>query len=197
MTDILQRIKERVQIDPKTGCWLWTGTKKPNGYGDISIGGKSRLLHRVMWEETYGPIPGGLCVCHTCDVKHCCSPSHLFLGTYKDNMQDAATKGRMASGDRQVFRAHPEKKLWGDKNGARLRPDRLARGSSNGSCLHPEKLARGEGHGNAVLTEQQVREIRDAYAAGGVFYWQLAAKYGTGYTTILKVVQRQTWRHIA
>jgi hypothetical protein len=33
-------------------------------------------------------------VLHSCDVRHCVRPDHLFLGTNADNMADRDTKGR-------------------------------------------------------------------------------------------------------
>lgn len=54
--------------------------------------------HRVAWESANGPIPACLMVCHRCDNPACCNPSHLFLGTNRDNVDDMVAKGRAPGG---------------------------------------------------------------------------------------------------
>jgi hypothetical protein len=80
--------RARLHVD-EHGCWLWTGHVQDNGYGGITFNRKPTRTHRVSWILHNGPIPDGLCVLHKCDVRHCCNPDHLYLGTYADNNKDA------------------------------------------------------------------------------------------------------------
>lgn len=77
-------------------CWLWTAAVNTRGYGQIGVYGTGKVVmsHRASWELTFGQIPTGLFVCHRCDVRSCCNPRHLFLGTAKDNYDDMVKKGR-------------------------------------------------------------------------------------------------------
>lgn len=80
-------------------CWLWTGATSLNGYGVTSYKKQCLRAHRMMYELTKGPIPDGMYVCHSCDVRLCCNPDHLFLGSHFDNMVDMFEKGRAPRGD--------------------------------------------------------------------------------------------------
>ncbi len=80
-------------------CWLWTGTISSTGYGDFHWPGGTKA-HRFAYSLTFGPIPDGLLVCHSCDVTLCVNPAHLFLGTHKDNSRDMTAKGRGPRGER-------------------------------------------------------------------------------------------------
>ena len=87
------------KVDRTSECWVWTGSRTC-GYGHIRVGSRSdgtRTLLRathVAWELTNGAIPEGLWLLHRCDNPPCVRPTHLFLGTPKDNTDDMAAKGR-------------------------------------------------------------------------------------------------------
>lgn len=87
---------ERVQRGDPDACWSWPKCR-PWVYGSYGRAGVVRQspAHRIAYALTYGPIPAGLCVLHTCDHPPCVNPRHLRLGTHRDNMGDAAAKNRL------------------------------------------------------------------------------------------------------
>jgi hypothetical protein len=91
---LLERLLEKIIVDEVTNCWNFTGGKNNIGYGMIRDEKKMRTAHRVSYEEHNSKIPQGMLVLHSCDNTLCCNPSHLRLGTHKDNTHDMISKGR-------------------------------------------------------------------------------------------------------
>lgn len=95
MDQLLERIASKAVPEPMSGCYIWTAAIDKNGYGRVFVDGQNRRAHTVIYELSFGPVPHGHCVCHHCDTPSCVNPEHLFIGTHKDNMNDAAMKGRI------------------------------------------------------------------------------------------------------
>lgn len=82
------------------GCWLWQGALS-DGYGTIHSGPhQQKKAHRVSWELHRGPIPKGLFVRHSCDIKRCVNPDHLLLGDHWDNMRDVVERKLQPHGEK-------------------------------------------------------------------------------------------------
>jgi hypothetical protein len=86
----------RVAPPDHNGCRLWTGGLATGGYGVIGIEtGRTDRVHRVAWELSNNKkLESKECVCHACDVKLCCEPSHLWIGSLADNNADKMAKDR-------------------------------------------------------------------------------------------------------
>ena len=82
------------KVDKSGECWNWTGSRKPQGYGQFNISGVPRYAHRVSYELAFGRIPAGALIRHKCDNPLCVRPSHLEPGDQKQNMHDMISRGR-------------------------------------------------------------------------------------------------------
>ncbi|HET6328685.1 MAG TPA: HNH endonuclease signature motif containing protein [Planctomycetaceae bacterium] len=87
---------------PNGDCWVWTAGLHTCGYGAFSMAGSYCRAHRVAFRLCIGNPSPGLFVMHTCDVRRCCNPAHLRLGTAADNVRDAYAKGRIRRTARTV-----------------------------------------------------------------------------------------------
>ncbi len=149
---LAERFWAKVEKKGPDECWKWTGSTHKFGYGIIGAGGRgggTLYAHRVSWEIHNGPIPDGMCVCHSCDNPPCTNPHHFFLGTRPDNTADMMAKGR-----------HRLRILNGEKHGMAkvterdVREIRRLRGSVGQS-----HLARRYGVGVSTISMIQLRRI--------------------------------------
>lgn len=87
------KLLRRLKVMPD-GCWLYQGPLYWNGYGGMSFMGKNWRVHRLAFHLWNGDIPKGHDICHTCDVRHCCNPAHLWSGPRQLNNRDTTDKLR-------------------------------------------------------------------------------------------------------
>lgn len=153
-------------------CWNWTSERNntERGYGRIFIRGRLYYAHRVSYALHHEyDISIALLVCHSCDNPRCVNPSHLFLGTQQDNIDDMISKGRQNTG--------------------------VSYGDNNGSRKHPESLKRGEDHALAKLTEADIRLIR-RLSNNGNSGCSIARRLGVHKKTVYKVIKGVAWKHV-
>ena len=78
----------------KEYCIEWTGAVNSGGYPVSWKDGKTVYAHRLIAEAKEGEV-----VMHTCDNPRCINPTHLQIGTHKENSEDMVRKGRSAKGE--------------------------------------------------------------------------------------------------
>jgi len=150
-------------------CWLWTAGKWGRGYGAFTFRNGQIKSHRFSYLTEVGPIPTEKpFVLHSCDVRLCCNPSHLFLGTYADNAADMCSKGRQSvmCGANHYYNTHPEK-------------------IRKGTMLTQSKLT------EAIVTQVLSTDfsVRGSKAA-------LAEALGVSPGTISMILSGKTWKHV-
>jgi hypothetical protein len=88
-------------VEQTETCWLWTGSLRVNGYGQIQVDGRNVLAHRFSYELLVGPIPDGLTIDHLCCNRACVNPSHMEPVTNVENvMRGESQAARNARSDR-------------------------------------------------------------------------------------------------
>lgn len=99
-------------LGPDGNCWEWVGYRDRAGYGLIRHLNRNLRAHRASYILFYGEFDQSLYVCHKCDNPSCVRPSHLFLGTPKDNTRDMISKNRQY---KMFGESHPQAKINSNK----------------------------------------------------------------------------------
>jgi len=181
------------RVDKSGTCWLWLGGKDKDGYGKFRVTlprfgiptgwptpQRHLRAHHFSWELKHGATSFDKVIMHSCDTPACVNPEHLRVGTQTENHADMVAKGRIARGDRNGTRAHPESRPRGDNHPSRR---------------HPERLRRGENHPRGTLTAAMVEAIRSQYATGQTTQREIAQSLGVHKSVVGSVLRGKTWRH--
>ena len=91
--DVACRLVRRAPVDPKTGCWGWSGATLPNGYGTDTFRRRTRYVHRLSFFAFWGD-PGRGVVDHLCRNRRCVNPDHLELVTRGENVRRGVATNR-------------------------------------------------------------------------------------------------------
>jgi HNH endonuclease/NUMOD4 motif-containing protein len=149
---------------------LYQGHRKPTHF----------VVHRLVM-ASFATLPPKMLVNHRDTNRLNNRYDNLELSTPKHNAAHARAAGRMTTGDDHWTRKYPERVLRGDLNPARRRP---------------ETRPRGESHGRALLSIEDVQNIRREYQHGVVGYKRLGDKYGVSFATIRLIINGTNWRSL-
>lgn len=186
------------------GCIHFMGYRDRYGYGKFAVNGQPERAHRFSLILSGVELrPGQLCL-HRCDVPSCVNPSHLFVGTHKDNTRDMMLKGRARFGSNAgviIDRFTVEQVIeCYERHGS------LRRAAEELGCSKPglhkflttngyeftNRALRGCEIGTAVVDEVLVKKIRERYAQG-VSQRIVGKEFGVTQGLVSRVVRRVTW----
>lgn len=111
-SEIKERLLSRSLRDPETGCLRWTGARNHKGYGQLSVGGRSRPVHRLAYDAliALGWSKGGGPVKPTRETL----VRALYLSHISDNWGETASEiGARCDAVADALRA--DKSLWADE----------------------------------------------------------------------------------
>jgi len=218
----LMKLYDRKVLKNPAGCWSWIDIK--SGYGTIKCNNKIISGHVASWLINYGEIPEGMWVLHSCDNRSCSNPTHLFLGSPKDNSRDMISKKRNNpvrgskhySAKLNELQVSEIKKLLelGYSQYLISRHYTVSRSSIEDikfkrtwvavpSALNvpsigktkKEYFQRGEDNSSCKLDILKVREIRELISAG----WsqpRIAQKYGVSRGAIQGIKDGRNWKDV-
>lgn len=104
----LERIRNKIRIDQKTGCWEWQGHRSPDGYGQVKYHGAVHSVHRLTYRLLVGPIPDGMQLDHfACDNRACGNPEHVRPTTVRENVLRSGSIQSLNAAKTHCVNGHP------------------------------------------------------------------------------------------
>lgn len=200
-------------VDPAYSRKLACGKYGHYHHYKLSRGGKKKLeqAHRLIWSAFNGPIPPGMVIRHLDDNPSNNALSNLAVGTHRDNSADAERNNVLCSGER-----HGMHKLTADAvremrtlafNGASQKELSQRFGvhqaqvsgilcgqkwKTAGGPILPLRDRHGEGSALAVLTAEQVAEIRNTPRTEATDR-ALGERYGVSRSTVTGIRSGKSW----
>jgi hypothetical protein len=173
------------KVNTAETCWLWTGARNQDGYGNLTRDNRSERAHRYAWMLVTGEtLTSRDTICHTCDVPNCVRVDDE--GTYQVGRNVYPRRGHLYKATQPANIADRDGKERGQ----------WAKGKRHGTHTMPERLARGERSGNAKLTDAEVCEILSL--ANGKFGNKaaLARRFKVSIPLITWILEGKGWTHI-
>lgn len=100
---VSERMMKYTSVGGEGECWVWNGYRDRQGYGMLKVFVNGAFSHRkasqISYIMSFGAIPTGKLVCHTCDNKSCVNPAHLYAGSASDNIRDRMVRQGMNRGE--------------------------------------------------------------------------------------------------
>jgi hypothetical protein len=110
-----QLVKTLLELKPKAtnnnGCWIWTDSHFPSGYGKLVVDGRSHVVSRLAayLYHDFDLEDKTSIVCHRpiiCSDKACWNPDHIYIGSFSSNEQDKRIDGTGNSGKTKCPKGH-------------------------------------------------------------------------------------------
>lgn len=108
MTDkesLIRRVVVRSSLGPC--CWEWEGATTHDGYGRIRFRGKTRVIHRVVFETFFRKVAKGNDLDHLCRNRACWRPDHLEEVTKRVNWERSHAPSTLLAKRKACKNGHP------------------------------------------------------------------------------------------
>lgn len=206
--DLAHILFEKVVVNPEFHCWEWQGSFSGGNGGKgrptLQLRGKNISASRLSYATFVGVVPKGKLVCHICDGGgFCINPFHLYLGTYKNNLDDVEVskylqeKGSLSEkgirGIKLSFLKNIPNEEIAECFGVPVKLlEQIRKKLSWATESFPvdKRLSKGR-----VLLDKDVVKIK-TFLRKGVSGSELARQFGVSRQLVAKIKQGAAWSHI-